>query len=263
MPELPDVEVFKQDVNSTSLRKKVRQVDVKDDAVLNVSAQTFRQQIESRSFEETQRTGKHLFLSTDSGIWLMLHFGMTGNVQYIKDGKDVPEHARVLFHFSGDEYLSYTSQRKLGSISVIENPSQFREEHKLGEDALEVSRDKFRQLLNKKKSMIKTALMDQSTIAGIGNVYSDEILYQCKIHPETKTNELSDDQIKELHRRMRRILKTSISNQADPAKMPRHYLISHRKKGADCPDCKGKVKHIKVSGRECYICPRCQSKRSN
>lgn len=100
--------------------------------------------------------------------------------------------------------------------------------------------------------------MDQNMIAGIGNVYSDEILYQCKIHPETKTTELDEDQIKDLYNSMHRIFKTSINNNADPDEMPDRYLISHRSEEEDCPECGGKVKRIEVSGRGCFICPNCQ-----
>lgn len=258
MPELPDVEALKQYAESHAPRKKVVDVEVKDDTVLDISPGTLERRIKSRSFGETKRIGKHLFLSAGDDKWLMLHFGMTGGLAYTGEEDEIPRHSRILFYFNDNGCLSYTSQRKLGTVSVTDRPAEFREKHGLGNDALDVGREEFRQLLGEKNSMIKPALMDQGVIAGLGNVYSDEILYQTKIHPETKTGGLSEGEVNELHRNMRRILKTSISNDADPNEMPDHYLISHREEGAECPDCTGNIKRIKVSGRGCYICPDCQ-----
>lgn len=258
MPELPDVEVIKQKIDSTSLRKTINRVEVKDDQVLNVSAQTLRKYVESKQFETTQRLGKYILTDLGSDKWLAMHFGMTGNVGYQEKDEDYPKYARVVFHFSEDGILAYTTRRKLGSIDVIDDPGQFKQKKNLGEDALEVDYQSFQSLIKNKRSMIKTALMDQNMIAGIGNVYSDEILYQCKIHPETKTTELNEDQIRDLHNSMQRIFKTSINNKADADQMPDRYLISHRDESEDCPECGGKVKRIEVSGRGCYICPGCQ-----
>lgn len=258
MPELPDVEALKQYADSTSMNKEIERVEVKDEKVLHVSARTLQRRLKSTGFGKTKRLGKHLFLSAGDDNWLMLHFGMTGGLVHAGEGGELPRYSRVLFHFKEDGYLSYTSQRKLGAVGVTDNPSSFKEERNLGDDALEIGREQFRELIGERNSMIKTALMDQERLAGLGNVYSDEILYQTKIHPETKTGDLSKDKIDELHRNMRRILQTSINNNADPQKMPGHYLISHREEGAECPDCTGNIKRIKVSGRGCYICPDCQ-----
>lgn len=259
MPELPDVEVMKRYIDSTALHSKVEHVTVTDDKVLEVSPSTLRRHIESKPLEETERRGKHLFLSTGGGQWLMLHFGMTGDVDYSGDN-ETPEHALVQFHFNNNGTLSYLCRRKLGTVDITDGPDAFSEEHDVGKDALDIGREHFRLLLEEKSGMIKTALMDQSAIAGIGNVYSDEILYQCHLHPETKVSDLNEDRLDELHRSMQRILKTAINNGAEPGQMPDHYLIGHRDKEADCPDCGGGVKRIEVSGRGCYLCPNCQQK---
>lgn len=260
MPELPDVEIIKQKIDSTSLRKTINRVEVKDEQVLNISAQTLRKHVEQKQFQKTQRLGKYILTDLGSDKGLAMHFGMTGNVVYKEKEDDYPQYARVVFHFSDDGFLAYTTRRKLGSIDVIDDPEQFKQKKNLGVDALEVDYKSFQSLIKNKRSMIKTALMDQNTIAGIGNVYSDEILYQCKIHPETKTTDLKENQIKDLYNSMRRIFKTSINNGADPNEMPNRYLISHRDESEECPECGGKVKRIEISGRGCYICPECQKR---
>jgi len=260
MPELPDVENKKQYLDATSLHKDIRRAEVKDDSVLEVAPQTLKKHLESQSFEDTARTGKYLFAAVDAK-WLVLHFGMTGGLSYAEDSGSIPDHTRVLFHFEDGGRLAYTCQRMLGSIDMTDHPEQFIDQHDLGDDALQVNLDTFRDILNSKRGMIKTALMDQSTIAGIGNIYSDEMLYQSHIHPKTKINDLDEDQVKGLHGHMQRILNTAISNQADPEEMPDSYLIMHRQEGASCPNGDGTVKRIEVSGRGCYICPDCQQKQ--
>src|SRR5699024_2134801 len=97
--------------------------------------------------------------------------------------------------------------------------------------------------------------------AGIGNIYSDEMLYQSHIHPKTKINDLDEDQVKGLHGHMQRILNTAISNQADPEEMPDSYLIMHRQEGASCPKLDGTEKPIEISGRGFDICQDCHQKQ--
>jgi formamidopyrimidine-DNA glycosylase len=118
--------------------------------------------------------------------------------------------------------------------------------------------------LSKRRGEIKAALMDQSLLAGIGNVYSDEILFQARLHPKTPAEKLDNKQIDAMYRVMRRVLKTAISKGAGSAELfrraPRTYLLRHRENGAPCPRCGGKVKATKAAGRTAYYCPKCQSR---
>ncbi len=258
MPELPDVERMKQHIDETSLNKNIERVEVKDKGVLDNSPQTLRRHVEGHSFDNTKRIGKNLFVDIESDQWLWMHFGMTGDLKYFSNGNEMPKYSRAIFHFDNNGALAYVSRRKLGSIRVVEDLQKFIDEKGLGEDAMSMSKDDFFNILRNKHSMIKSALMDQKIVAGIGNVYADEILYQCKIHPKTKTDALSDDQLKDLYTKMRRIFKTAVNNNADAQSMPSHYLITHRRKGEECPDCSGEIERIKVGGRSTYFCPDCQ-----
>jgi formamidopyrimidine-DNA glycosylase len=102
--------------------------------------------------------------------------------------------------------------------------------------------------------------MNQKRIAGIGNIYSDEILYNAKIYPGSKCSELSDKEIARLYSNMRKVLKRAIQDKADPEKMPRTYLIGHRKDNTECPRCGGRIKKTSFSGRGAYFCGKCQAK---
>ncbi len=100
--------------------------------------------------------------------------------------------------------------------------------------------------------------MNQKWIAGIGNIYADEILFQSAVHPKEQTNHLSEHKIRNLFQNMKEVLKETIDSQADPERFPRFYLIPQRKKNGRCPHSHGKLKKIKVNGRSAYFCPVCQ-----
>ncbi len=254
MPELPDVEVFKRYIDSTSLHQPIDSVDTSDGQLFATTLKKVRRELRGKQLEETKRIGKHLFVRYGQDAWLMLHFGMTGALQYYKDGNP-PDYARLLLHFKNGYHLAYTSARKLGEIDLTNAPETFAEKHDLGPDALSLSREAFLEKMQSKRGGIKSALMDQSFLAGIGNVYSDEILFQSRIHPKAKVDELSDKQLNTLYDKMQEVLVKCIDLQADPARMPDHYLTPRREEGADCPGGKGKVEKITVNGRSCYYCP--------
>lgn len=261
MPELPDVETFKGYLDSTALHKKIRKTEVSEERILSgVSKQKLARRLKGSELEETKRHGKYLFASIKGDGWLVLHFGMTGELAYYSDPHDRPEHARMVLRFENGYELAYVSQRMLGQVSITEDIDSFVAGHGLGPDALrgEVDRERFLEMLEGRKGMIKPALMNQSMIAGIGNVYSDEILFQAKINPKTHVNKLSEEERKGLYRAVRRVLRTAARNGADPEKMPRGYILPHREEGGKCPVCGGKVNKVTVSGRTSYYCPRCQ-----
>lgn len=158
-----------------------------------------------RQFESTMRHGKYLLARLDDGPWLTLHFGMTGRLKYFKDVEKEPAHDRLLIGFRNGYRLAYDRQRKLGRVGLTDGPKIFVEERELGPDALELSRKDLEERLGRSRGSVKTALMTQKLIAGIGNIYSDEILCQARVHPKTRAGELSEDQIKDLHRSMRRV----------------------------------------------------------
>jgi formamidopyrimidine-DNA glycosylase len=116
-------------------------------------------------------------------------------------------------------------------------------------------------LLRDRKGSIKAALMDQQLIAGIGNIYSDEIFFQARLDPRADARSLDAEELGALHRAMRRVLATAIAAGAQPDAMPDGWLINRRQKGAACPRCEGTVQPLRIAGRTAWFCPRCQSRR--
>ncbi len=123
-----------------------------------------------------------------------------------------------------------------------------------------MSFEEYKEAVNRRTAIIKNAFLNQSFIAGIGNIYSDEILFRSKIHPKTKINSLSEDKIKELFTNIKDVLKFGIENQGDLSTYPDDFLIPHRKKEEKCPLCDAEINRFELAGRHGFFCPICQSK---
>lgn len=259
MPELPEIELTKQYVDSTSLKKKIVKVDFPSTSLLQSPKAQFEKALKGNKIEKTERLGKYLFLKCGEA-WLVLHFGMTGKVEYYQN-QEPPKYSHMILTFEDDYKLAYSCKRKLGKLYLTESVEKFKEEHDLGNDALDFSEKEIFELLEKKTGAIKGVLMDQHAIAGIGNVYTDEMLYQVGIHPKSKANKLSEKEKKALFKQIEKVLNTAIKVGGKRSEFPDHYMIKHRKEGDECPNGKGKVEMIKVSGRSTYFCPSSQEEK--
>ena len=259
MPELPEVQIFKEYLDSTSLHKRIQDIEVKSKQILqDITENDLSAKLKGEEFLSSQRHGKYLFASVSGKFWLVFHFGMTGDLIYFKELNEEPAHDRLLITFKNGYHLAFDNQRKFGKIIVTPTVDEFVSNKKLGKDALQIDLPDFTEAMKKKRGSVKSVLMDQHTIAGIGNLYSDEILFQTGVHPKKRVSELDEKTLKDLHSNIRRVLKTAIENQADPKHFPKDYLLHNRVKGAPCSGCDGKIETITVSGRTAYFCPNCQ-----
>jgi formamidopyrimidine-DNA glycosylase len=260
MPELPDVAIFKRYLDATGLHQRVGKVKVLSTKVMNVSRQKLASNVTHHPFVNSRRHGKFLFLETDHHKWVMLHFGMTGFLKYYRDEDEAPDHPRVIFHFINGYSLAYDNQRMFGEVDLTDDVDAYIKSRGMGPDALDVEWDQFKERIDAKSGAVKSTLMDQSFLAGIGNVYSDEIIFQSDLHPTASINQLSDKQLKNIYRTMRRVLEKMIDYNADPAKVPHSYLLRHRSQFEDCPRCGGTIKKITVANRNGYFCSGHQQK---
>src|SRR5437773_5329425 len=187
MPELPDVETFKRYFDATSLHQRIGHVDVRASYILKgISARELARGLKGRRFESSRRHGKHLFVRADGDLWLRLHFGMTGSLHYFKHEEQVPKHTRVLFVFASDRRLGFEDQRKFGEVGLLKDVDEFMKKRALGPDALDISLPQFKEIFGKHRGAVKTILLNQKLIAGIGNIYADEILFRVRVHPATQ-----------------------------------------------------------------------------
>lgn len=264
MPELPDVEVFRQYLDATSLHQEIGEAEVRDRRLLeDVTADALEAALEGSSLEETRRHGKHLFVRPSGGRWLRLHFGMTGELEYRKASSSrPPEHTALMLRFENGYRLAYVNMRRLGHIGLVEEPDAFIREKGLGPDALdpELGPDGFRELLQGRRGTIKGALMDQSLLAGVGNVYADEALFRARIHPASTVSELDAGALGRLHGALLGVLRSAIRARVEADRFPDSFLLPDREDGAPCPHCGSPLEKIAVSGRPTYLCPEEQAR---
>ena len=261
MPELPDVESFRRRVESGAVGHRVRHTSVRDEEMLDdVTSAALARRLKGRRLRGTRRHGKSLFVDLEGDGWLVLHFGMTGSVVVNSSSEEEPDHARLVLALDDDRRLAVTSRRRLGRMGWTDDPGEWSDAHDLGPDALadDVDRAIFVERVGRGRATIKSALMDQCRVAGVGNVYSDEILFQAGLHPRRHTDTLGEDDWAGLYGVFRRVLRVTSDHDARPEEFPAGYLTPVREEGAACPRCGATIRRTEVSGRGTYYCPRCQ-----
>lgn len=259
MPELPDVEMQKRYLESTSLGMQIADVEVRDTGILRgLSEAELKVALKGSHLGQTRRHGKYLFAKLDNGNWVVFHFGMDGGLAFLNVGDKEPAYSRLLVWFENGCRLSYVTIRKLGFVSVVNDVEAFIKEKGLGPDALSVSCPDFLAILRRTRTMAKAGLLDQSVVAGIGNIYADEILFQTKVHPRRHLNRLDKSEMVNLFQTMRDVLQTAIELGADSRRFPDCWIIPHRYEHARCPRCGSEIARTRISNRTTYYCPACQ-----
>ncbi len=260
MPELPDVETFRRHLAATALNHRIESTHVFDDRVLeSITSQTLARRLKDEKLTTTRRHGKHLFARIGGGDWLTMHFGMTGHLAYYRHDDPRPDHARIVWELEGGHRLAYVCQRMLGRVGFADSVDAFVEDKGLGPDAKGIDYGTFRKRFQG-RGTVKSALMNQQKLAGIGNIYGDEILFHAGIHPGKKASALSERQMESLHRQLLRIIEKAIDAKADPEDMPRSWLLPNREEGTHCPKDDGQITTTRISGRTAYYCPTHQKR---
>jgi len=259
MPELPDVAEFKRYFDSTVLRKRIRGAQVLDRRMLDgVTPAALDRFLRGTIFTGTRRHGKNLFAFTRRGGGaLRMHFGMTGWLEWFRSKAEPPRHTRVRIDFAGGRSLGIVDQRILGCVGIVGDADAFIADRRLGPDALDGEFEPFRQRIRRRRSDLKSALMDQTVIAGLGNIWSDEVLFQARMHPGRPVDRTSDAELRRLFEVIRKVMRAAVDHRADFDAMP-DFFLHHRYEGARCPRCGGRIKPIKLAGRRGWFCGKCQ-----
>lgn len=266
MPELPDVEGFRR-VAKQATNRQVRDVHVHDAQVLRgIGSDAFRSALRGRYFAEPRRHGKWLLIATKgtpaanaaAGVpVLLLHFGMTGNLQWCSHDTELHQHDRVVFDFATGQ-LRYRDMRKLTGIHLAREQADVDELlAELGPDALHIEAAEFSERLTRTRRRLKSALMDQSLLAGLGNICADEILWRARIQPNRVTTELSAEDLDRLYREMRAMLRAAVPVGRIPDGAD--WLTGHRDEpDRRCPRCSTALRRTRIGGRSTLWCPTCQ-----
>jgi formamidopyrimidine-DNA glycosylase len=260
MPELPEVESFRKYVEDTSLHQRI--VEARSSAsgmLIGTTEKELREVLKGNSLEGTYRRGKFLFIKLKSGDSLMLHFGMTGDLLYYTPDKQKPRTYVLLLEFSSGKHLLFSDPRRLGKIAIVTDVDEFIRTRGYGEDALSISQKDFVTRVKKRKAAIKTVLMNQKVIAGVGNEFSDEILFQSHIHPESPANKVPEPKLVEVYEHIISILREAVKHNADREKLTHYFFLGNRRAGLKCPgNCKGLTEFKTIGGRSAYFCSSCQ-----
>lgn len=256
MPEMADVEVLKRRFNEELKGETITGVKILNPAL--VKAEGLEEKLAGKKILEARRYGKYLFLKIDSQGWLIIHFGLTGHLVFEKDKQKKLLSEAMLVLSTASWNLIYEAGRVFGMVGWCASPEIFIQEKKMGPDAGALSESDFLKIMRPLKGAVKPALMDQHKIAGIGNVYVDEILFQARIHPQTSVKNLTAGQLKEIYIQLHRVHQAAVKVGAVRTQMPEWALMRIRKTTKICPNCGSKLENTLLNNRETFLCPRCQ-----
>ena len=279
MPELPEVETICRQLAKLIVGKKIKKVKVKLPKIVKALLADFRRVTSGAKIKNVNRRAKLIILGLDNGWGLLIHLKMTGQLIYessvISDKLSVEnKHTHVVFYFTDGSRLIFNDLRQFGYIKLVETAKlgEFFIKEGTGLEPLEkdfILAD-FEALLAKKpKARIKQFLMDPKNIAGIGNIYSDEILFFARVHPLRRNKDLKKEEIKKIFQGIKKILPeaiklkgTSANNYLDAFGRKGDFLKKlkvYGREGEQCAGrCAGKVARIKLGGRSAHFCPLCQ-----
>jgi formamidopyrimidine-DNA glycosylase len=273
MPELPEVETVRQTLKKNIIGQTIRDVDVFYEKMIHGSTVTqFKESLKNQTVQDILRYGKYLVFVFDH-IALISHLRMEGRY-FLKD-IDYPrdKHEHIIFYFNDDTTLRYQDTRKFGTmelsdISQIRNVSGIK---KLGTEPIDeaIDIDAVYQKIQRRKQAIKTVLLDQTVVAGLGNIYVDEALFLSGIHPEKQSNTLRKKDVEKLINSSKTVLKKAIKLGGSSIRTYtsslgvtgrfQNELFVHTREHEPCKVCHTEIKKIKVGGRGTYFCPTCQT----
>jgi len=258
MPELPDVEVYRRFFRRYAAGKTVETISADPTIVRNATPQALRQALRGKTFEDPDRHGKWLICRTE-GPALLLHFGMTGDLVWSGEEPERHRHDRLTIGFAGGEELRYRNMRKLGGVWLTHDEGETQDIlGPLGPDALALGRRAFLELLRRRRGGVKAALMDQSFVAGVGNIIADEVLWHARIHPRRRIESLGEEERKLLFTQLHGVLRDAVEGY-DYIPRKRSWLSHVRGlPDARCPRCASPLQRTTVAGRTTYFCSRCQ-----
>lgn len=268
MPELPEVETTVRELENKIIGRKILKVWTDAEKLFKPNFLAFEKGVIGRTVKEVSRRGKNIIIQLDSGKYILVHQKLTGSLLYGAEIKGLYIHL-ILTLDKGK--LGLSDLRKFAKVAFISDLENSPDYKNLGPEPLsrEFRLDKFREIFKKTKGKIKKVLMDQEKIAGIGNIYSDEILFEAKISPLREISSLKEKDIKALYLAIGKILKkaikakgTSVSDYRRPSGEKggfEKYLKVYQREGGLCPRrCGGRIKRLKFGGRSAHFCPRCQ-----
>jgi formamidopyrimidine-DNA glycosylase len=264
MPELPEVASRAREMNKELTGKTIKSIEVLQPKCLNVSTRKFKSALTGAKLKGTTYHGKWIFTETTKG-YLLINMGMGGELLLV-DSKDMPEKWRVAFHFKDKTTLAVNFWW-FGYTHYAPSLDEHKMSAKLGPNAIDLKLGEFRELLAGRRGAVKSFLLNQERIAGIGNAYIHDILFLAGLHPLRTIDSLSDDEVKALWNGIRKGLKPSLRKRGafyerdlygKKGGFKFEDIIVGYREGQQCPACNEKIVKIKTGSTSSFICPKCQ-----
>lgn len=268
MPELPEVEYGRQVASAAVVGRRISDVEVDDDNIVfdGVAPTDVHRALIGARVEAVHRRGKHLWFELDRRPWPLFHFGMTGAFRVPSmeplileggskksDPRWPPKFTKILMITDRGDQLAMTNARRLGRIRLRDDPAHESPIGDLGFDPLASmpTLAAFRVLIARRKSILKALLLDQTFAAGVGNWIADEVLFQAGLDPRRRANELTPDEVKVLHGRLKSVVQKAVSVNADAKRFPKQWLFHHRwGKNTDALTAAGdRIEFLTIAGR--------------
>jgi len=272
MPELPEVETIKETLKRQILGKTIASVETRYDKIIkHLSSDEFASKLTGQSFRNIRRKGKYLFFDLDD-YTLVTHLRMEGKFFLKPESSPIEKHEHIIFHFTDKTTMRYDDMRKFGTMQLVGFGREIMADgvEKLG---LEPFAEAFtsaylREKLHNSKTPIKSALLDQTVVSGLGNIYVDEVLFRSRIYPKRPAGNLSMREMDAIVCNSRTVLDKAIELGGSTIRSYvsslgvtgrfQNELMVHTREGEPCHICKTTIEKTKVGGRGTYFCPHCQ-----
>lgn len=274
MPELPEVETVLRGLRNRALGRRIVAVDVLNPGVIAGDVEDFIQRVEGRTAVAVQRKGKVLAVEMAGANhpdpdYLIFRLGMTGQVTIQPIDAPLDSHTHVRMGFQGEkEELRFRDVRRFGRLRCLTREEFDALFASLGPDAQQATEEEFLRAMCGRRGAIKSWLLNQQGVSGLGNIYADEALFEAGIHPLAQPAHVSPASARRLYRAVQKVLKRAVKLQGttfrdyiDIEGRPgnfRQHLRVYQKTGEPCPRCQTPIRRIIIAGRSSHFCPRCQ-----
>jgi len=273
MPELPEVETIARSLAPRIRHRAIAGIDLLYRPLLRTGGRKALEALRGRRVLRVRRRGKMLLIECAGGRTLVFHLKMTGQFLFAAEGAPRDKHVRLVVRFEdGRDELRFRDVRKFGFLLCLEGEPERAcgELACLGPEPLEVGLDEFRSILAGRRGRVKSQLLDQTCIAGVGNIYADETLFDARLHPEAPASVLKADAVERLYRSMRKVLAAAVEaggstlsdeGYRDADGNAGDFQLDHRvygRTGEPCLVCGTPIARTIVGGRSSHFCPRCQ-----
>jgi formamidopyrimidine-DNA glycosylase len=274
MPELPEVETVRRRLEPVLTGRRFDRVEIGDPRLVRpYEPDEVAAELQGERVASVERRGKYLIVRFETDRVLLIHLRMTGSLRHSSTGLDDDPHRRALVRLDDGSDIAYRDVRRFGTWLLLE-PGELDAylASRLGEEPLDAlfTAARLGRLLAKRRAPVKAALLDQRTLAGMGNIYVDEALWRAKIHPLRPAESLGRDELRRLHRAVRTSLEHGIARQGSTLRdyaLPdggsgsmQHEFKVYGRGGEPCDRCGTPIAKIRVAGRGTWFCPTCQER---